>query len=68
MLKLERNLLGSALGFITGHNRLKHHEHLLSVEIIDSICRLCLEEEETAWHLIGECPSLVQLRANVFHT
>jgi hypothetical protein len=28
---------------------------------VDSTCRLCLEDEETSWHVIAECPALIQI-------
>ena len=42
---------------ITGHNFLNRHESLVNPGT-DPTCRLCREEDESAWHLIGECPML----------
>ena len=42
---------------ITGHNRLNRHESLINPEVSPT-CRLCKEEDETSWHIIGECPML----------
>ena len=64
MGRLELSLLVQT---ITGHNRLRRHESLMN-EAIDPICRLCAEDEETSWHLVGECPALWQQRMDIFHT
>ncbi len=29
-------------------------------------CRLCLEEEESSFHVIAECPAMQSLRSRVF--
>ena len=42
---------------ITGHNRLNRHQSLMEPGISPT-CRLCREEDESSWHLIGECPML----------
>lgn len=63
--KLNRSDLGILVQMITGHNRLNRHEALVNQEG-DPSCRLCLEEEETAWHLIGECPALWFNREQAF--
>ena len=32
------------------------------------MCRLCLEEEETSFHVMAECPALARPRLEVFGT
>ncbi len=61
--------MGILVQLITGHNRLNRHEALVNQEG-DPACRLCLQEEqeETAWHLIWECPALWFNREQAFGT
>ena len=68
LIKLSRPELGLAVQMITGHNRLKRHESIVNSGVVDATCRLCLEEEETSWHLIGECPALWQQRGDSFES
>ena len=46
---------------ITGHNYMKRHEALVN-RTEDSECRLCLEDDETSFHIIAECPALARQR------
>ena len=62
----KRANLGLATAMITGHNRLKRHEAFMSKNETDSLCRLCGEDEETSFHIIGECPALWNARADCF--
>ena len=64
-LRLDRVSLGTMVQFITGHNFMARHSHLLK-EWDDPTCRLCLEEEETAWHVVAECPATRCLREDIF--
>lgn len=64
-LNLSRSELGIVVQFITGHNRLNRHESLMSADR-DPTCRLCLEAEETSWHLMCDCPALWKVRAEIF--
>ena len=65
LLKCNRQDLGLAVAMITGHNCLKRHETIIDPDG-DSLCRLCGEEEETSWHIIGECPALWKVRLDTF--
>ena len=65
LLRLKRLDLGLAVQFITGHNRLKKHEAIVNHNSNDT-CRLCLEDVESSWHVIGECPALWRERRNIF--
>ena len=62
-----RRELGLFVQMLTGHCRLNRHESLINPSV-DPTCRLCLEEEETAWHVIGECPALWIKRRDSFDT
>ena len=65
LFNYSRNELGLLIQWITGHNRLRRHL-TITKESDDNQCRMCNEEEETAWHLTGECPALWQERRNIF--
>ena len=47
--------------FITGHNYLNYHRHLIA-PVIDKTCRLCSKETEDSWHLLTECEPLTWSR------
>ena len=66
LIKLDRLSLGRIVQGITGFNRLMRHESKVSPEV-DPTCRLCLEDDESFWHLISECPALWKLRRDIFH-
>ena len=51
---------------LTGHNRLKYHESKVNTMQEDSSCRFCQWEEETAWHLVAECPAFWRSRMDIF--
>ena len=67
LMNLTRYDLSLMIHLFTGHNGLNRHESLLNPQV-DPTCRLCLEEEESAWHLIGQCPALWRQRMDIFHT
>ena len=50
---------------ISGHNNLNYFENKICKDV-NPLCRLCGEEDETAFHLIGECPVLYNSRAKHF--
>ena len=60
--------LGLFVEMITGHNRLNRHESLATKGLVDPLCRFCLEDDETSWHVIGECPALWLKRRDSFNT
>ena len=66
LLSKGRLQLGLLVQIITGHNRLNYHESKISG--IDPTCRLCLEEEETSFHIVGECPALLSKRIDAFQS
>ncbi|XP_063531089.1 uncharacterized protein LOC134742085 [Cydia strobilella] len=59
---LKRPQLRLLTGAITGHASL--NKHLLTMRVTDSpLCRACMEAEETAAHVILECPGVAEYRA-----
>ena len=67
LLRASRKKLSVLVQIITGHNFLKRHQALVD-EDDDNECRLCLEDEETSFHILAECPALAAQRLNVFGT
>ena len=66
LLQMMRKNLGRLVQFFTGHNRLKRHKNLQQGIIDPYSCRLCLEKEESSFHVIAECPALQSIRSEVF--
>ena len=52
--------------FLTGHNKLKRHKNIQDGIIDPHSCRLCLEDEESSFHVIAECPAMQTHRSGVF--
>ena len=50
---------------ITGHNGLFYFKNKIDKEI-NNICRFCLGESETFYHLVTECPAHRQNRVDIF--
>ena len=64
-LCLHRRELSWVVQLVTGHNFLKRHDALVN-EDEDSECRLCMEDEETSWHILTACPAIAVQRQMVF--
>ena len=64
-MNTERAAFGTLVQILTGHNFLKRHNALVD-HTDDAECRLCLEEEETTFHVVAECDALVSARTNAF--
>ena len=64
-MNLGRVQLGHIVQLITGHNRLRYHESKISH--VDPTCRLCLEGEESTWHIFTDCPAFWSERKDIFH-
>lgn len=67
LTKLGRQDLGLVAQFVTGHNWLRRHDSIVNPNA-DPLCRLCQEAEESAFHIIGECPALWRSRREIFKT
>jgi hypothetical protein len=60
-MSFNRTQSRSVTGFLTGHNTLRRHLHLLG--LLDSpLCRRCGVKEETSAHMLCECEALAPLR------
>ena len=66
LVNLDRKNLGMMVQIITGHCRLNYHESKINATT-NSSCRFCQWEDETAWHLIGECPAFWRSRTDIFN-
>ena len=61
LMSFSRTQTRVAIGFLTSHNTLRRHLHILG--LADSpLCRKCGEAEETSAHILCECEALASLR------
>lgn len=66
LLRWSRAKYGEFFRWISGHNFLMRHNHLLNPQKYpDPTCRACGEEEETSSHLLLECPVLSEIRFKI---
>ena len=63
-LTMGRQRLGTLIRIVTGHNALNYFRNKVD-EDINSECRFCMEEDETFWHLVTECPAFATLRREI---
>jgi len=61
LISMNRPNLCLLVQFYTGHTLLKSHLCKMGV-ISDPVCRLCVEDDETASHIAFECPALECIR------
>ena len=61
IMNQSRCKLNRIIGFVTGHGRLNYHQFRIG-NAVTPLCRLCGEEEETGWHIMGECPAIARER------
>ena len=66
LLKMDRNNLSRVVQFLTGHNKLKRHKNIQDGVLDPYSCRLCLEDEESSFHVTAECPAMQSHRSEVF--
>ena len=64
----DRNTYSCFVQLMTGHNFLNRHNSLVAgcEAEEDGLCRLCLEDEETSFHIFAECPALGIRRQALF--
>ena len=65
IIRLSRGYLTNLVRAITGQNFLGKHQNKID-HTISKVCRFCDEEIKTFYHFITECPSLRQLRTEIF--
>ena len=56
--------LGTLIRIITGHNALNYFKNKINNEI-NGECRFCMEDDETFWHLVTDCPVFIQERRDI---
>jgi hypothetical protein len=61
LLKLNRDQLRWVVGLLTGHGHLKGHLFKLGL-IDDPNCERCLEEDESATHILCDCEAVAHVR------
>lgn len=54
------------VGFLTGHFGLRYHLWRMG-RVTSPVCRLCLEEDETAAHVLCECAAVCGIRRRIFY-
>ena len=62
---LDRITLSKMIQLITGHGFNRHHLRVLGLSE-DEQCRYCLEDDESTWHVVAECPALSDIRVRAF--
>jgi len=65
LMALNKNDLRTLIGLYTGHSRLGKHLQTIGVSSDSPMCRLCLEADETAHHILCECDALARLRMEI---
>jgi len=59
ILKLDRKDIGVLIRWLTGHNFLRRHSHIVNPHVnAVTKCRACGMDEETAAHVIADCMAL----------
>ncbi|KAK9512908.1 hypothetical protein O3M35_001219 [Rhynocoris fuscipes] len=65
VLNLDKQAVRMIVVLLTGHCRLNKHKRNLRI-VVDDLCRYCLEEEESAVHILCHCEGLARLRFRIF--
>ncbi|CAB4040267.1 Retrovirus-related Pol poly from type-1 retrotransposable element R1 [Paramuricea clavata] len=73
LLDLGRREISACTQLITGHNFMRRHEAIVAQYDTQEFseyaeCRLCMEDEETSFHIVAECPALQHIRTECFNT
>ena len=62
LLQIDRIKLRRAITLITGHGWFRKHLRTVGLYNGEITCRLCKQDDETASHILLECPALVRKR------
>ncbi|KAG8287469.1 hypothetical protein J6590_036334 [Homalodisca vitripennis] len=66
-VKIHQKVLSNlVIGLITGHGHLRKHLHRVGILQEDPLCGRCNEQEETAEHLLFDCPAIARERYAIF--
>ena len=65
LLRSPRPEFSLLVQLFTGHNYLKRHQAIID-QNDDNECRLCMEDEESSFHILAECPALAAARLSNF--
>ena len=65
LLEFSRTNLKTLVGLYTGHCKLNRHMFRLGLSQTEE-CRLCMEDDETAEHILCNCPAAGRIRHQVF--
>lgn len=65
ILSMNRKELSSVVQVVTGHNFLGRHCAVVG-DVENDECRLCMEDEESSFHIVAECPALAGFRREIF--
>ena len=76
--KLPPDKIGRTIRFITGHGFMNRHNTLIKFKnkteayndpeaVLEMLCKLCEEQEETPLHIVTECPVLNTLRLSTLY-
>ncbi|KAG8283322.1 hypothetical protein J6590_021223 [Homalodisca vitripennis] len=66
LLSLSRSMSSRVIGLITGHGHLRKHLHRVGILQEDPLCRMCDEQDETAEHLLFDCPTTAREQYAIF--
>ncbi len=79
LVKLDRNMLGLCMQWLTGHTRMNRHQHLVNTcakknnaddgdkpIITAPTCRLCKRGDETPYNLVMDCDTMCDESNNSF--
>ena len=65
-----KEVISRMIRFLTGHSFLRVHNNIVVYSTKDNVglkrCRLCQDDDETAHHIITECPILMTHRLDIF--
>jgi hypothetical protein len=65
VLRLSRSQIRAVTGLMTGDCNLRKHQHTVGIFKENPVCRLCIEVDETTFHIVLECEVLDRRRFNL---